>query len=319
MRGLALRLTLLTASFLAGFVVQAGAQQASPPASSPGASPYVLAKGDALDIRVYNLPELSQTVIVRPDGKLSLLLVGEVDAAGKTAAQLTELLTAEYGKHVRTPQVAVIVRSFSSRYVYVGGEVDKPAQISAMEPVTIAGAIIRAGGFKDTARQDAVVLVREEDGKPSSREVNVAAILAGAQPDVPLVAGDVVHVQKSFLNVFVGGEVGTPGLITLQGRISVLTAVVRAGGAKNTARLDSVLLLRDTGSPAPAVEKIDLASIMAGRKQDVALKPFDVVLIPKTRVAKVNQFIDQYIRQNIPVFINAGFSYLLGQGISTPR
>lgn len=288
------------------------AQAQTPPAASPE-KPYVLQPFDEIEIRVYNMPELAQVTRVRPDGRISLLLVNEVQAAGLTPAGLKQLLTEEYAKHVRAPEVVVNVRSFSNRGVFVGGEVTTPGLIPLTEPLSVAGAVIKAGGLKETAQASQVVLLRKaDDGKQQTIEVNVDEILNHGRPDVPVEPGDVIFVPKSTINVYVGGEVTTPGLVTFNGRLSLLSATVKAGGAKSTGQLDNVILLRDTGGAQPSLQRVNLSAVLSSKQADIQLKPFDVVYVPKTRIAKMNQFVDQYFRQLLPITFNAGFSYLLG-------
>jgi len=86
---------------------------------------YIIQAGDQLDIKFFYNPELNDSVTVRPDGKISLQLVDEVQAAGQTPAQLDDFLTEKYAKELRKPVITVIVKSFASQRVYVGGEVNR--------------------------------------------------------------------------------------------------------------------------------------------------------------------------------------------------
>src|SRR5205823_922525 len=104
------------------------------PLTAPAAVPvavaqgeYVLQRGDDVEIRAYNQPELDSTLRIRPDGKVSLLLLNDVQAAGLTPAQLSQFLTEAFSKHFRRPRITVIVKSFAAQTVYVGGEVAQPA------------------------------------------------------------------------------------------------------------------------------------------------------------------------------------------------
>jgi len=103
--------------------------------------------------------------------------------------------------------------------------------------------------------------------------------------------------------VFVDGEVGKPGLIPIVGTMSVLEAVAEAGGTKDTARTTEVVVIRRGPADKPVVFRVNLKSARDGSDlaQDVALLPFDIVFVPRSRIANVNLFVDQYIRKNIPV------------------
>ncbi|MEK7752680.1 MAG: polysaccharide biosynthesis/export family protein, partial [Acidobacteriota bacterium] len=209
---------------------------------------YLLRAGDELEIRGYNLPELTQAVRIRPDGRISLLLLGDVEAAGRGAEQLGEVLSSLYAKHFRNPRITVIVRSFSNFHVYVGGEVMRPGLIPLGGEVTVASAIFHAGGFKEEEGPKRVMLLRHGDGKgPDVITLDLNEVLTQGKPDVVLRPADVLYVPRAAINVYVGGEVDGPGLIPLYGRMTALSAILRARGFKPTAKMDSVILIRDSG------------------------------------------------------------------------
>lgn len=112
--------------------------------------------------------------------------------------------------------------------------------------------------------------------------------------------------------IYVGGEVLQPGVLPMAGDITVLGAIMQAGGFRPTARKDSILLLRDNGAGGKNVQFLNIKKLLAAGGLDIRLQPFDVVYVPQSKIAKVDQFVDQYIRQVIPGNLNAGFTYLLG-------
>jgi protein involved in polysaccharide export with SLBB domain len=121
-----------------------------------------LAPGDVIDVKFFYSPELNELQTIRPDGKISLQLIGEVDAAGKTPAELQFLLSKLYSRLLEKPEVAVIVRNLDSRSIWVGGAVRSPGRITRLSRLTALGAIVQAGGFNlDTAAQGHVVILRE--------------------------------------------------------------------------------------------------------------------------------------------------------------
>jgi protein involved in polysaccharide export with SLBB domain len=189
---------------------------------------YVLQIGDDISIRVFKVPELDEAVKVRPDGKISVMLLSDIDAAGLTTRELGDVLLKRYAEFFKDPQVSVILKTFAN------------------------------------------------------------------------------------LRVYVGGEVGQPGPVPLSGQMTVVGAVFHAGGLKNSARMDSVVLVRNDGHEQPSVRRINLKDVFAKGTPDIALQPFDVVYVPESRIRRVDRFVDEYIRQLIPITATAGFTYLLG-------
>jgi protein involved in polysaccharide export with SLBB domain len=124
---------------------------------------------------------------------------------------------------------------------------------------------------------------------------------------------------RSFTNhrVFVGGEVGKPGPIPINGDVKALEAILLAGGFTPTARLDSVILLRNDGKERAVVQKLNFKDTLS-KGGDIALQPFDVLFVPLSRIAKVDRFVDQYVRQLIPISLTAGFTYVLGGSVVIP-
>jgi polysaccharide export outer membrane protein len=173
-------------------------QVTQPPARAVDAdiTPYVIGHDDALTIAVWRQPELSVDVLVRPDGKISLPLVGDVQAAGLTSDRLRQTLVEAYKRFVQDPGVTVIVRQISSRKVYIVGSVVRPGVYQLADSMTVLHLIATAGGLADSARKDAIVIVRRVDGKNVSIPFDYAAFVAGDQLDqnILLRPGDTVVV-----------------------------------------------------------------------------------------------------------------------------
>jgi polysaccharide export outer membrane protein len=276
---------------------------------------YILHAGDTLDIKIYNLPELNQGVVIRPDGVITTAMGDEIRAAGLTASELSSRLAVLYGKTFRFPRVSVSVVGFSNQKVYVGGEVAAPGVFPLDGELSVVSALIRAGGAKESGELTDVMLIRGTE----HRHLDVASILAMQTHDVELQPGDMIYVPKSTVSVYVGGEVAQPGLETLQGNTSALTAIIKAGGAQHTASLHNVVLIRNSGvAGKPEIRLIDVQAALKGLGPDVPLHPFDVVYVPRTRISRLDQFIDQYMRQLSPLPLNGGFSYLLNTGVVVP-
>lgn len=185
----------------------AAPQAASPPAASaqderpaaaPAAAGYRLSPGDVIEVKFFYSPELNEVLAIRPDGFVSLQLVGEVQSAGLTPAELTAALRQAYAKVIRVPEVTVIVKEFAPARIYVGGEVVSPGTMVLRGQVTLAQAVVERGGAKPTGRLTEVLLLRHLGTDSASvSKVDLKAVLKGAAPDVVLRPYDVVFVGQS--------------------------------------------------------------------------------------------------------------------------
>ena len=311
-----LRLRVFSEVILAIFIFLAGTYAARRVvAQDPPTPAYRLQLGDEVQVEVLDLKDLATTATIRPDGRISVMLLDDIQAAGRTVPELRQDLTEGYAKLYRNPRVGVFVKSFSNRVVYVTGEVAKPGSVPLGASMTVVQAATMAGGFLPSSKLEEAVLLRQTDG--TNRKViplEVAKILRGEAPDVALQPSDVVYVPKSDIKVFVGGEVQKPGLIPLDRELSALKAITAAGGLLDTGTARGALLLRDHGNTKPDIIPLHLDEVMRGTAQDTILKPYDIVFVPKSTISKVDKAIDQYIRRVIPMTLTGGFIYILGGG-----
>jgi protein involved in polysaccharide export with SLBB domain len=171
--------------------------------------PYIIQPGDELDIKFFYNPELNETVAVRPDGKISLQLIDEIQAASLQPSELDRTLTNLYSEELKKPVITVIVRSFTGQRVYVGGEVNIPGLITLPPGITPLQAIFQSGGFKETAQPAETLIIRKgSDNKPVPLRIDLAAVMNanGHGEEIQLQADDIVYVPKSTiakLNKFV--------------------------------------------------------------------------------------------------------------------
>jgi len=166
------------------------------------AGDYYLQPGDNLDIKFFYNPELNENVTIRPDGKISLQLIEEVQAAGLTPAQLDDLLTKQYATQLKQATLTVIIKEFGGQRIYVGGEVNSPQVLEVVGRVNALQAIFNAGGFKDDAKLSSVMIVsRGPDNQPITRKVNLKKALEGAldENEYILKPFDMVYVPKTNL------------------------------------------------------------------------------------------------------------------------
>lgn len=163
--------------------------------------PYRMQVGDVMDIKVMMNPELSDQVIVRPDGMISTTIARDVQAYGRTPAELEVDLDKVYSQQLVNPHVSVILRSFAPERVYVTGEVNAPGEFVTIGPnLTLLQAIARAGGLKNDAGPDKIIILRRGAGdRPVAYAANYLSASSGRDPasDVRLAPYDVVFIPRS--------------------------------------------------------------------------------------------------------------------------
>jgi polysaccharide export outer membrane protein len=157
---------------------------------------YVIGPQDVLDISVWKEPEVSRVVPVRPDGKISLPLLNDVQAAGLTPAALAAQITESLKKYVTSPQVTVIVTTINSQRVYISGEVTRPGAFPMLPGMTVMQALTSAGGFTPFAKMKSIYVLRDEGGKKVRYPFNYKQVVHGksADQDIELKAGDTIVV-----------------------------------------------------------------------------------------------------------------------------
>jgi len=158
---------------------------------------YLVGEGDILQINVWKEPEISQRLVVRPDGKISVPLVREVKVSGLTPVQIEALLVAKLKAFLADPRVTVTVAEIHSKMVYITGGVVKPGAYPLEKPMSVAQLIATAGGLSQFAKGKRVVIMRNEDGRQERIMFNYHDYVRGRSrsQDPELQAGDSVVVQ----------------------------------------------------------------------------------------------------------------------------
>jgi polysaccharide export outer membrane protein len=157
---------------------------------------YKIGPQDVLRIDVWKEPEISRTIPVRPDGRVSLPLLNDVQAAGLTAMQLSAVISEGLKKYITNPQVTVGVAEINSRRVYVTGEVNKAGAFPLLPNMTVLQALSNSGGFTQFAKLKGIYVLRVEEGKQVKHPFNYKDAVSGKTPEqnILLQPGDVIVV-----------------------------------------------------------------------------------------------------------------------------
>jgi protein involved in polysaccharide export with SLBB domain len=161
---------------------------------------YRLEPGDAIQIRYTHHPEMSQDDVIRPDGKINAKLVGQIDTTGMTKNEFAKLLEKRTADQLKEPEVVISVTRYSDKLIYVAGEVGRPGIVPYRRGLTPLQAITASGGFRDTARYDSVILVRNggSEDKFIARKLNlVQTTNIGVQEPIALAPHDIIFVPRT--------------------------------------------------------------------------------------------------------------------------
>jgi len=175
---------LLVLSLGFGTATHAQQQTTATPAAEPyGTSEFRLGPDDIIEVSVFGEKDLSTTVPVRPDGKISINLIGEMVASGKTATELQKEIAERYKRFIAEPAVTVVVKEINSPKVSVLGEVKNPGIYKIKDRATVLDAIAMAGGLTEYAKKDRVTVIRvEPSGEQQYLKINLLDQIKGARP-----------------------------------------------------------------------------------------------------------------------------------------
>jgi len=200
--------TLLVFALLPAFVLAQSNDASQAPADKPAAAAtappavlggaptdYVIGADDTLHISVWKEPDLSETLPVRPDGKISMPLLGDVEAAGMTPTGLGVSITDKLKKYVADPRVTIVVTAMNSQRIFVTGEVTHAGAMPLLPHMTMLQALA-AAGFTQFANLKAIYLLRYENGKQLKLPFNYKEVVKGNHPEqnITLRPGDTVVV-----------------------------------------------------------------------------------------------------------------------------
>jgi len=185
---------------------------------------YTIGPGDVLEISVWQHPELDRIVTVRPDGRMSFSLIGDVNANGSTPAELDELITRRLSEYVQKPEVTVLVTTIKSNQILVLGQVTRPGAYPMEASVTVLEAIAIAGSYTDRAGLRKVTITRQSrERSPRVIKVDLQKVISEGDRsgNIILEPGDVVNVPKKtsawtiFDRYFIGGVLPIVGFAVM--------------------------------------------------------------------------------------------------------
>ena len=258
---------------------------ASPQLETLPVNDYKIGTKDVLQITVFELPDLNQTVRVSEDGSVSLSLLGKVDVAGLTAQELEKKLVAILDqKYTKNAHVTVFIKEFQK--VVVLGAVGKPGMYEIVGPTTLLQIIAQAGGLTAQAMSELYVYREGKDGQRTKITIRLDDLMVRGNQNfnIDLEPKDQIIIPiDQMQNVFVYGEVKKPGVVQFLSSkgITLLQAIAQAGGTTDYARKSSVIIKRrDKKTGKEMKVGANLKNIETGRIADIMLEEGDVVIVP---------------------------------------
>ncbi|OFV88043.1 MAG: hypothetical protein A2V74_07125 [Acidobacteria bacterium RBG_16_70_10] len=266
--------------------------QAPPPSTEVVAPPAVRAEyevgpGDVLEVTVYDNPELSRIPTVQTNGALSYPLLGEVQVAGLTVAEIQRKITNLLAKdYLVNPQVEVKVREYQSQFVSVVGEVNSPGRKPLRGRTRLIDVLVEAGGF--TPRASGEVMITRVDGEFEGGNKTIRIRLSGGTPtpqdvvnlELPLRNGDIITSSPKFY-VTVDGEVNRPGRYAIEADLTVTGAISLAGGLTRFGSGSVKVRRSDPATGETKIIKVDLKDVRNGKQPDLPLQPNDVITVSR--------------------------------------
>jgi polysaccharide export outer membrane protein len=266
---------------------------------------YRLGSGDGVDITVWEMPELSRALVIRPDGFISFPLIREIRAAGKTPSELEKIFEEKLSEHLIEPEVNVVVTSVGSKSFYVFGAVGNPGVYPHFRHTTLLQGIISAGGFPSVLRSGQPVnhgdlsRIRIIRTTEQGREI-ITKNLKGLRDqeilaqDIPIQPEDIIYVPQEAKLVYVFGEVLQPGVVPITDDTRILEVLLNTGGVRATAKRDQIILIRP-GTGIPTYACVNMKEIERGAlSSNLMVQNGDIIYVPQKFIAKVAEFVQLY-------------------------
>jgi polysaccharide export outer membrane protein len=261
---------------------------------NPSNVSYKIGVEDLLELTVFDAPDLNRKVRVRPDGNISLPLVGLIHVAGLTEEDAQAQVTKKLNEFMHSPQVQLFIAEYSAHKVWVVGEINKPgAYALSRDNYSLIELLSEAGGRKEKASGMIILIpnsVQDKSLAPSKDLINTkfgievpfeALVGTPTSPplNIPLKAGDTIVVPEAG-EIQVDGEVNKRGTVLASSKMTLLGAIASAGGLSYAANINEIEVIREIGEGNKALLTVDLEKIALNNGTDVKLRDGDIVRVP---------------------------------------
>ncbi len=240
---------------------------------------YIIGPSDVLKITVWDTPSLDLQVPVRPDGKISYPLIGDILVDGLTSDQIREILTQKLSGFIHEPRVSVLVLAINSFSVYIHGAIGQPGEFKLDKKTNILQLICRTGGVAGDADLRRAYLLRQN----KRLDVDFYKLLENGDlsQNIELMPRDLIFIphKKIIEEIVILGEVNAPQVIPYIEDMRILNVIFRVGGFTKNADRDDIKIIRQ--NPKDEIIKIDAAAILdkGNLEQNIKLMPADIIIV----------------------------------------
>ena len=247
-------------------------------------SSYVIGHEDKLGISVFRNSDLDSSPQVDAMGNISIPLLGDMKVSGLTTYQLRDKITEGLRKYVTNPQVTVIVSTYQSQKVTVMGEVSSPGILQLEQPQPISILITKCGGFTENANEENVTVIRKDPKGPQQIiTVDVKKVFkeGDTKQNILIYKDDIIYVPKDERKVTILGEVSSPGIINIKGKMGILEAIAKVGGFTGEANKNNIIIMgKDDKSN---VRVLDYQQILDNKNlsKNITLSDGEVIYVPR--------------------------------------
>ncbi len=247
--------------------------------------PFVLGPEDIIEISVWGNKEFAGALPVRPDGFISIPLIGDIRAAGLTPAELKKMITNKLRKFITDASVTVFVKEINSINISIAGEVNAPGTYKVNRPITLLHLFSLSQGFTDKADLKHSFLLRK--GQKENVDFYALVKKGDISQNVWLLPNDLIFIKDNFDNrINVIGEVNEPQVITFNEGMTVLDAILIAKGLTDVAKPKGTKVYRRRKNPGGDIAKIpvslDEVIFEGDLTKNIQLQPGDIIHVPRS-------------------------------------
>ncbi|OQY04320.1 MAG: hypothetical protein B6I22_09745 [Desulfobacteraceae bacterium 4572_123] len=262
---------------------------------------YLLGAGDILELKVWRRPELSQPVIVvGPDGEISITRIGSINVTGRTREDVAREITKKFSVYYTKPEITLSIKAHKNNKAFVLGRVENPGVVTFPGQGTLLEALSMAGGLPIVAEQAFLTKCAIIRGKDTIIWVDLNELLQNGNValNARIINNDVIFIPESQSElVYVMGEVFKPSTFRLTGQMTVMDALMMAGGPTKNANRKKLYLIRSTENDRGNIKEIDLLAMLntADLSKNYLLHDNDILYVSEKGISKFNYNIQQIV------------------------